>query len=111
MDLKEIERIVDQSSNRLLQMSSPPVKYWLLTQVLGNNEEDPALEETIRQCETYPPKIRLLAKMRDDGTWPIPRNKKAAEDAGPGPPIGWTYRSMLWNLADLAEYRTSREEG
>lgn len=111
MDLKEIERIVEQSSNKLFQTSSPPVKYWLLTQVMQKGEEDAMLRDVIRQCARHPPKTKLLAKLKPDGTWPIPRNKKIAEDAGPGPPIGWTYRSLLWNLADLADYRTSREEG
>ena len=111
MDLKEIERLVDQSSSRLLQMSSPPVKYWLMTQVVGRDERDALLRETIKQCEKYRPKARLLAKLKSNGTWPIPKHKKTAEDAGPGPPIGWTYRSALWNLADLADYRTERKEG
>lgn len=111
MDLKEIERVVEHSSNKLFQMSSPPVKYWLLTQVMDKDEQDAVLKETLRHCETYPPKVRLLAKLRPDGTWPIPKQKKKAEEAGPGPPIGWTYRSALWNLSDLADYRTSREEG
>jgi len=111
MDLKEIERIVDHSSSRLLQMSSPPVKYWLMAQVLGKDESDAVFRETIKQCVKYPRKVRLLAKLRPDGTWPIPKQKKIAEDAGPGPPIGWTYRSALWNLSDLADYCTDRNEG
>jgi hypothetical protein len=111
MDVKEIERIVDQASRKLFQMSSPPVKYWLMTEVMGKDEHDAILKETIRQCANYPPKTRLLSKLGADGTWPIPKHKKMAEDAGPGPPIGWTYRSALWNLSDLADYKTSRDEG
>jgi len=111
MDLKEIERTVEQSSRKLYQLSSPPVRYWLLTQVMGKDEHDGVLKDTLRQCETYLPKVKLLAKLRADGTWQIPKQKKMAEDAGPGPPIGWTYRTILLNLQTLAEYRARRDEG
>ena len=111
MALEDIERIVEQSSNKLYQISSPPVRYWLLTQVMGKDERDAVLKDTLRQCESYLPKVKLLAKLRSDGTWPIPKQKKIAEDAGPGPPVGWTYRTILWNLFTLAEYRASRDEG
>jgi len=111
MELKEIERVVEQSSNKLFQMSSPPVKYWLLTQVMGKDEHDAVLRDTLRHCEKYAPKVKLLAKLRPDGTWPIPQHKKVAEDAGPGPPIGFTYRTVLWNLHTLGDYHTSRDEG
>ena len=111
MELEEIERVIEQSSSKLFQMSSPPVKYWLLTQIMGKDESDAVLKDTCRQCERYAPKMRLLEKLRPDGTWPIPKHKKTSEDAGPGPPIGFTYRTILWNLHTLADYRTAREEG
>lgn len=111
MPLQEIESIVESSSRKLLRTSSPPVRYWLLTQVMDMDERDAAVQQALRQCEDYPPKLALLSKLREDGTWPIPRHKKYAEDVGPGPPIGWTFRTMLWNLYTLAEYRTKRREG
>lgn len=111
MDLKQIGRIVEQSSNKLFQVSSPPVKCWLLTEVMGKDEHDAVLKNVLRQCETYAPKMKLLAKLRPDGTWPIPKHKKIAEDAGPGPPIGFTYRTVLWNLHALSDYRAARDEG
>lgn len=110
MDLGEIERVVNQSANKLLHTSSPPVRCWLLTQVTNRDKDDVMMDEAIRQCEAYPPKVKLLDKLREDGTWPIPKHKKVVEDAGPGPPIGWTYRTILWNLSTLADYRTTRAE-
>ena len=111
MDLKEIERTVEESSSRLLRMASPPVKYRLLTEVMGKDENDAASKDALKQCETYAPKIKLLAKLGPDGTWPIPKHWKVAEDAGPGPPIGFTYRTILWNLSTLDDYLTMRDEG
>ena len=103
--------LVEQSSRKLYEIAPPPVRYWLLTQVMELDEDDETVEDISRQCMTYRPKVKLLEKLRSDGTWAIPIDKKEAEDAGPGPPIGWTYRTILWNLFTLAEYRTSRNEG
>lgn len=111
MPPSEIDPIVESSSRKLLQTAVPPVRYWLLTQVMDRSERDPAVRAALRECDAYRPKLKLLEKLGPDGTWPIPRNKRLAEETGPGPPIGWTYRTMLWNLFSLAEYRTSRGEG
>jgi hypothetical protein len=111
MHTKEIDLIVEQSSRKLLQISIPPVRYWLLTQVLEKSRKDALLSKTALECTNFSPKTKLLGKMKPDGTWPIAKNRKLAEEAGPGPPIGWTYRTMLWNLFTLAEYNASREEG
>jgi hypothetical protein len=111
MELEDIRSLVGQSSRMLYPISHPPVKYWLMTQVMELSDDDEELEECLRNCMNYKPKVKLLQKLRPDGTWPIPVHKKAAEDAGPGPPIGWTYRTILWNLFTLSEYKTSREEG
>lgn len=111
MPIKEIDLIVEQSSRKLLQISVPPVRYWLLTQVLDKSDRDALLRMTVEECSTYAPKLKLLAKMNSDGTWPIAKHRKLAEDAGPGPPIGWTYRTMLWNLFTLAEFNASSSEG
>ena len=110
MLLDEIERVVQESSRKLLQVSVPPVKYWLLVDTLGRDEGDSLLRKTVAECKAYPPRMRLLESMNEDGTWPISRARKAAEDAGPGPPIGWTYATMLQNLQLLEDYVTDREE-
>ncbi len=111
MSPTEIDYVVDNSSRRLLQTAVPPVQYWLLRQVMDKGERYPLFRRTLHECAVYRPKLKLLEKLRPDGTWPIPRNKKLSEDAGPGPPMGWTYRTMLWNLFTLSEYKTSRTEG
>jgi len=111
MLLSEIDRVVQESARKLLQVSVPPVKYWLLVDTLGKDESDPLVQRTVAECMTYPPKARLLRTQREDGTWPISKVRKAEEDAGPGPPVGWTYITMLRNLFELGEYRTSSDEG
>jgi hypothetical protein len=111
MKTAEIRDLVEQSSNKLFQTSSYPVRYWLLTQVMDRDEDDAVLQDCLAGCRNYRPKIKLLEKLRPDGTWPIPRIKKEVEDAGPGPPVGWTYRTILWNMFTLSEYNTSIDEG
>jgi len=107
----EVHNVVESSSRKLLQTAVPPVQYWLLRQVMEKDEKDAALQRALQGCAAYRPRTRLLEKLRPDGTWAIPRNKKLAEETGPGPPIGWTYRAMLWNLFALSEYKTSRTDG
>ena len=112
MDLsEEIRRAVEESSLKLHQRAAPPVKYWLLKYVFDKDREDLVFQSALDECSRYPPKLRLLAKLREDGTWPIPKDKKFAEDAGPGPPIGDTYRTMLFNLQTLREYVSTIEDG
>lgn len=108
---EDIRRLVEDSSSRLYRMAPPPVRYWLLTQVMEKSDRDSAVKDCLKQCKDYRPKLKLLEQMRPDGTWPISIQKKEEEDAGPGPPVGSTYRSILWNLFTLSEYNTSREEG
>ena len=107
----EIGRVIEESSRKLLQISIPPVKYWLLSDVLRKSPDDRMLQQTMKECETYPPRLRLLRALREDGTWPITRQRELAEERGPGPPIGWTYTTMLRNLYALGDYITSKEEG
>jgi hypothetical protein len=111
MSLSEIDRVVQESSRKLLQVSVPPVKYWLLVDTLGKEESDPLVQRTIAECGKYPPKVRLIETQRRDGTWPISKARKAEEDAGPGPPVGWTYITMLRNLQLLEDCYTHRSEG
>ncbi len=107
----DIRRVVDESSNKLRQRAAPPVKYWLLSDVFGKDREDIVLQNALEECGRYPPKLKLLGRLRSDGTWPISKEMKWAEDAGRGPPIGETHRTMLFNLQTLSEYGTTIDEG
>jgi len=111
MLLDEIEHIVQDSSRKLFQISRPPVRFYLLTDVMARGLKDPLVRKTMKECAKYPPRLRILQKLRPDGTWPISKQRRLAEEAGPGPPIGWTYITMLRNLYVLREYQTSIEEG
>ena len=79
--------------------------------VQGKNERDPLARRTADECRTYGPRVKLLETLREDGTWAISKARKAAEDAGPGPPVGWTYITMLRNLQLLEDMKTDRQEG
>lgn len=107
----EIDKVVDESSSRLLKASIPPVRRWLLEFVLHKGREDIALQRAIAESEHYPPRLRLLETLREDGTWPIPASRKMVEDAGPGPPYGWTSVTILRNLYMLYEYCATRDTG
>ena len=111
MLVDEIERVVEESSRKLLQISRPPVRFYLLTDVMARPLDDPLVRKSLEECAKFPPRLRLLDKLRPDGTWAISRERKLAEDAGPGPPIGWTYIMMLRNLYVLREYQTTIDEG
>ncbi len=92
-------------------MASPPVRYYVLTGVLGKTEKDVMVRQALDECLTYPPRVKLLRTLREDGTWPIDPIHRKEEEAGCGPPYGWTYVTMLRNLNDLADYMTTRDEG
>ena len=111
MPLSEIDRVVQESARKLLQVSAPPIKYWLMVDTLGMDERDPLVQRTIAECKAYPPRLKLIRTLRKDGTWPISKSRKAAEDAGPGPPVGWTYITMLRNLQLLEDMYTDKGEG
>jgi len=100
----EIDIAIEESSRKLELMADPPVKRWLLGYVLEKDSSDPVLQRTLEECETFPPRVKLLSSVRQDGTWPISRQRKAIEDLGPGPPYGWTYITMLRNLYMAYEY-------
>ncbi len=108
---REINRVVEDSFGKLFQMSIPAVRYYLLLDIKRKTLDDPLVRRTLDECRAYPPRQRLLNKLRPDGTWPISRQRRLAEEKGPGPPVGWTYTTMLRNLYDLGEYQTSRDEG
>ena len=107
----EIPKVVEQSTQRLMKVAVPPVKFWLLTYVMGKDIEDHLVQKTLEESRRYGPRVKLLATLREDGTWPISRERKVVEDAGPGPPYGWTYKTMLRNLFWLIEYCADSDEG
>ncbi len=78
---------------------------------MGLDESDPRVEKTAEECRVFPRRKKLLETLRPDGTWPISRERRLAEEKGFGPPVGWTYIMMLRNLYELAEYRTAIDEG
>ncbi len=107
----EIDKAVEESSSKLLKISIAPVRRWLLEYVLCKDREDTSLQRAIAESEHYPPRIKLLETLREDGTWPIPASRKVIEDAGPGPPYGWTSVTILRNLYMLYEYCATRDTG
>lgn len=107
----EMDKVVRDSSKKLLEVAPPPVRYWLLWDVLQRPPEDPELKAAVEGCRAYPPRLKLLDSLREDGTWPISTSRRMEEDAGPGPPYGWTYITMLRNLDALGDSLTTRDEG
>lgn len=101
---QELDRIIQESSRKLLQTAAPPIKCWLLEFVLHKDREDAAMQKALAEAEHYPPRVKLLSTLREDGTWPISKQRKAVEDGGPGPPFGWTSVTVLRNLYMLYEY-------
>jgi hypothetical protein len=108
---REIDHAVEQSIQRLRKVAIPPVDYWLQTFVEMKGPEDSGVKRALREAKEHPPRIKLLKAMREDGTWPISRQRKTAEETGPGPPYGWTYITILRNLYWLYEYCTDADEG
>lgn len=111
MDKKEIDAVIEHSFNRLYKNAVAPVKYWLLIYVKGKGEEDSDVQRLFEEAKSYPPRLKLLNSLREDGTWPISRNRRKDEDSGFGPPHGWTYKTMLRNLDWLHYYCASSEDG
>ncbi len=111
MDADSIQKIVEESSRKLLQVACPPLRYYLLTDLMAKSEQEPIVQRTLDECRHYPPKLKLLQTMNGDGTWPIPKQRRLEEEKGPGPPFGWTYITMLRNLCLLGDMRAERTEG
>ncbi len=109
--LSDIRKAVEESTKRLLQVSSPPVRLWLLMDAMKKEDTDPMVQKTLEECRSHPPRVRLLDSLRDDGTWPISKQRQLQEATGPGPPIGWTYVTMLRNLHALGDMHTEPGEG
>ena len=109
--LAEIEKVVSESTAKLFQTALPPVRYWLLVDVMRRKPDDPLVQKALSECLTFPPRLRLLDSLRADGTWPVSRQKMLAEEAGPGQPVGWTYITILRNLYTLGDYCTKKTDG
>lgn len=107
----EVQSIVEESSRKLLQISRPPVRFYLLADVKELPLDDPQVINTLNEMKQMPRRIRLLQTLNPDGTWPISRSRRLAEASGPGPPYGWTYITMLRNLYDLREHQVTIDEG
>ena len=111
MSRTQMDQAIEQSAQRLLKVAIPPVRFWLLTYIMQKGPEDHDSQKALDESKRYGPRVRLLEKLREDGTWPISSQRKAQEDAGPGPPYGWTYITMLRNLYWLYEYCADSDEG
>jgi hypothetical protein len=111
MRRSELEPIIEESTRRLLQISIPPVRYFIYWDVMSESREDSSIQKALKECETYPPRVKLLQSLQADGTWPISRMRRLAEERGPGPPVGWTYITMLRNLFTLSEFNAGKDEG
>ncbi len=83
----------------------------MLFDVMRKPLNDPLVQQAAAECRIYPPRLRLLASLRSDGTWPIPKQRLLDEQRGPGQPVGWTYSTILRNLYTLGDYDTLRTEG
>lgn len=102
----DINRIVDESAHRLLQSSSPSIRYWTLKDIMGKDREDAGIQRALADCEKYPPRLQILKRISPDGTWPV---AEVNGDA-PGPDVrGPEYRlhvTMLKNLLRLLHFVT-----
>ncbi|HUS56462.1 MAG TPA: hypothetical protein VMW88_04895 [Thermoplasmata archaeon] len=92
----DIQRIIDESARKLLQSSSPSVRYWVLRDVMQKGEEDSDLQRTLAECEHYPARQRLIRTMKVDGSWPVPRFQQ--------PPTGVTTPTRL-DPVKIAAYK------
>ncbi|MGD9962682.1 MAG: hypothetical protein AB7S97_02110 [Thermoplasmata archaeon] len=107
----EVDKAVEGTAAKLNQTAVPPVRRWVLEYVLWKEKTDPALTRAIEECKTYRPLLKLLESQRPDGTWPISTPRRIEEEAGPGPPYGWTQITMVRNLYMLFEYWATRDMG
>jgi len=108
--LREVSRVIDESSGKLLQIGSPPVRYWLLSDVLGKGPEDRILLRTREECCSYGPRIRLLNRIDRNGFWSM--GKRHLVRLQPGDtPQGWELTLMIKNLFRLLQYCTEKSDG
>lgn len=106
MQAKEVYRIIDESARRLLQSSSPSVRYWVLTDIMKKGREDLAVQRALEECVRYPPRLRILDNMRADGTWPIPESQRRHDPSDMQSPSCFVHMAMLRNLLNLLHFVT-----
>lgn len=102
----EINRIVEESANKLLQSSSPSVRYWTLKDIMGKDREDTGIQRALNECEKYPPRLEILRQIGPDGTWPkagMSEGDRRQHIRGPDYSV---HTTMLKNLLKLLHFVT-----
>lgn len=105
MLVDEINRMVDESANRLLQSSSPSMRHWVLKDILRKDREDLVMQRALEDCERYPPRLRLLEGIGPDGTWAVPRGRGGGHGRM-GDEAYAVHMTMLNNLLKLLHFVT-----
>lgn len=103
----EIERIVDESANRLLQSSSPSVRHWTLKDIMNKDREDLVVQRVLCECERYPPRLQILRNMNPDGTWPVATGKAGEGSSCSSASEYIVHMTMLKNLLKLLHFVTA----
>lgn len=106
----EIEKIIDESSRRLLQSASPSVKFWMYTHVLRKDREDAVVQRTLDECERYPPRTRLLKSIGEDGTWPLSQRACDDEERISSRSVDLSIATSYRNLLRLLHFVTMPDE-
>ncbi|HIJ17196.1 MAG TPA: hypothetical protein HA364_05425 [Thermoplasmata archaeon] len=111
MSTSDISRIIDESCRRLLQSSSPSVRYWLLTDIQGKGREDSIVQRTLTDCERYPARMKLLRTMKEDGTWPAQNGVRHRDGTEPRGSTDQIQATVYRNLLGLLHFVTGPDDG
>lgn len=106
MLVDDINRAVEESANRLLQSSSPSVRFWTLKDILGHDREDTIVQRVLEECEKYPPRQQLLRKIGPDGAWPVPKSTETGNSSYSHEHGYVVHTTMLKNLLRLLHFVT-----
>ncbi len=106
MLVDEINRMVDESANRLLQSSSPSMKYWVLKDILRKDREDLVMQRALEECERYPPRLRLLDGIGPDGTRAVPKSRAAGGHGRRADEAYTVHMTLLNNLLKMLHFVT-----
>ncbi|MGD9963140.1 MAG: hypothetical protein AB7S97_04495 [Thermoplasmata archaeon] len=106
MLVDDINRVVDESASRLLQSSSPSVRYWTLKDIMGKDREDAIVQRVLEECEKYPPRLQIIRKIGSDGTWSVPRTSERDEASYARAPEYVVHMTMLKNLLKILHFVT-----
>ena len=102
----EVRKVIEISSNKLLQSSSPSVRYWVLTDIVRKGREDLQVQRALDECERYPPRVRLVQGIQADGTWPISERQRRMDPADFHAPSYHIHMTQLKNLLRLLHFVT-----